>query len=470
VVLCGLGGAFVAVERITVDRLRSTLDSGLQTQVREWRRSVAGVPLGSPAEVSSAATAWLALQRDHPSTQLQVVDVAGGDELSNHPGVLGPEHAREHAEQVSADASPTPRVTGLLDAPEGLTTADTVELGLVRVVTVPIRWDGRQVGVLRVAESLQPLQQTQAQLRRTFLLVGVVAVLLGAAAATALAGVALRPLRRLATVVTSVDAGELDRRVGPLGSGEVASLARAFDRMLDRLQGAFAQQSRFVADASHELRTPLSVLRAQIELLADEQDESARRAGVQVLRSRLRVLERLVGDLLALARAEVEQLHRPEPVPLVGFFADLDRDLPLLGARSYRVEHCGGTVNADPDRLTQVVHNLVRNAVEHTAPGDPIAVLARATGDRLVLVVQDEGSGIPPVDLPHVFERFYRADPARPQVVDRDGTGGGGAGTGLGLAIAAALVRAHGGQLRAWSEPGRGTRMTVELPGYTPAS
>ncbi len=457
VLLSGLIGAFVAVERTTVGGLRSSVDAGLQTQVREWRRSVAGIRLDSPVAVERAARSWLAQQRDHPSTQLQIVDVAGGTTVTNHPGVLGVELAHEQAEQADPDlAAGDDPVGGLLDAPQGLATADTVDLGPVRVVTEPIRWDGRQVGVLRVADSLQPVTRTEARLQRTFLLVGAAALGLGAPAAAAASALALRPLRRLAAVAASVDAGELDRRAGPTGRGEVAALARAFDRMLDRLQAAFAQQAQFVGDASHELRTPLSVARVQAELLAEERDDAARRAGVRVVLSRLGALEGLVCDLLTLARAGVEQLHRPEPVPVADLLADLERDLPLFGDRDYRVEHRSGTLQADPNRLTQVLHNLVRNAVQHTASGGHVSVTACPAGGRLTITVEDDGTGIAPEDLPFVFERFYRA---------RTGADGG---SGLGLSIAKALVEAHGGQLRAWSRPGRGTRMSVELPGYTP--
>jgi signal transduction histidine kinase len=229
--------------------------------------------------------------------------------------------------------------------------------------------------------------------------------------------------------------------------------------MLDRLQAAFARQRQFVGDASHELRTPLTVLQTQVELLKNEPDPAARQEGLNVLTKRLSELDRLVTDLLTLARAGADRLHEPQPVDVADFFEDLRRDLPLFGPRQYAVDACGGTLLADPDRLTQVLRNLVRNAVNHTDSGGQITVTARPHGDRLLVVVADRGTGIPADQLPHIFERFHRTGAARER--DHDGSG-------LGLAIACTLVEAHGGRIWARSAPGEGTRMHVELPGYTP--
>ena len=455
-----LGGAFWAVEETMAQRLRSGVDDGLQTQLREWRRHVSGVPLDTPARVEQAARGWLTQQRDHPSSQIQIVDVAGGPQLTNHPGLLGIEVAHERAEQADAALrrSDVP-IGGILDAGLGLTTATSVDLGPVRVITEPITFDGRVVGTLRVADSLVPAMRTQEELRRTFGLVGGLAALLAALTTVGLGRLTSRPLRRLAALAASVDAGELDRRAGPMGSGEIAVLAGAFDRMLDRLQQAFARQRQFVGDASHELRTPLAVLQAQVELLQCEPDPDTRRQGFAVLTSRLAELERLVADLLTLARAGADRLHEPRPVDVADFFEDLRRDLPLFGPRRFAVQACAGTVLADPDRLTQVLRNLIRNAVSHTEAGGEITVTARAQGGRLHIVVADRGCGIPVEDLPHVFERFHRSDAAR----HRDS-----GGSGLGLPIARALVEAHGGRIWARSRPTEGTQVHVELPGYTP--
>lgn len=454
-----LMGAFLAVDQVTGLVLGRNLDSDLTTQVREWRRFVGARPLDRPADLERVAALWLAQQRDHPPTQIQIVDVAGGRVIANRADLLDREVAHERGEQRGSLAPLHPD-QGLLHAPEGLSTATTTEVGAVRVITDPVNRNGRLMGVLRVADPLSEVRRTQHRMRRVFGIIGGFAVLIGALLGSVFAAVAVRPLRRLNTLAAAVDAGDLDRRSGMTrGHDEIAELGRGFDRMLDRLQDAFARQRQFASDASHELRTPLSVMRAQVESLGRGSGKAERQAARRLLLRRLDELDRLVNDLLVLARAEAGRLHDPRPVDVTGFFADLSRDLPLLGDRDFQVRHPGGTLIADPDRINQVLRNLVRNAVQHTRPGQLIRVTATAAGDHLSISVADTGRGLPADELAYVFERFYRApsDRWREQ-----------GGTGLGLPIARALVEAHGGRIRARSVPGEGLDVIFELPGYRP--
>jgi signal transduction histidine kinase len=138
---------------------------------------------------------------------------------------------------------------------------------------------------------------------------------------------------------------------------------------------------------------------------------------------------------------------------------DVRRDLPLFGERDFRMMAVGGTLEADPDRLTQVLRNLVRNAVAHTDPGDRVELSARALDGRLELTVSDTGSGIREDELDRIFERFHRLDKSRSR---------NSGGAGLGLAIARAIVEAHGGEIHAESAPGRGATFHIGLPGYRP--
>jgi signal transduction histidine kinase len=229
--------------------------------------------------------------------------------------------------------------------------------------------------------------------------------------------------------------------------------------MLARLERAFKRQREFVSDASHELRTPLAVLRAQVELLDRESDEQRRHEGITTLLRRLVELDRLVGDMLTLASAESGRLIEPRTIDLSEFFEDLRRDLPLFGERAFQLQPVDGILDADPDRLTQVLRNLLRNAVSHTKPTDRVTVAARARDGRLEITVSDTGPGIPPDQLERIFERFHRLDGGR----SRD-TGG----TGLGLPIARAIVEAHGGTIHAESRPRQGATFHIELPGYHP--
>ena len=305
------------------------------------------------------------------------------------------------------------------------------------------------------------MEQAQSSLTHTFLVVGLLVLVLAVLAGVGLATLIARPLRRIARVATAVDAGDMSMRAGPVAArGEVGVLAESFDHMLARLERAFGRQRDFVSDASHELRTPLAVLRAQVELLDRESDEQvAARAPATLLR-RLDEFDRLVSDMLTLASAEAGQLVEPRPIELGGFFEDLRRDLPLFGERDFQLQAVAGTLEADPDRLTQVLRNLVRNAVAHTEPRGRVIVAARARDGGLEIAVSDDGPGIPPDQLERVFERFHRVDGGRSR---EDG------GSGLGLAIARAIVEAHGGQIQAESAPGQGATFRIELPGYTSA-
>ena len=387
-----------------------------------------------------------------------VVDVAGGEPVTNHPRILEQEQTQEHEGEPEQEDE---LVDGLLQAPVGLSDASVEEAGRMRVLTRPIRDDGRQIGTLYIADPLTPVSDAQASLLRTFALVGSLALALAVAAGVLIAALIARPLRRMAGVAAAVDSGDLSLRAGAVGArGEVGVLATAFDRMLERLERAFARQRDFVSDASHELRTPLAVLRAQVELLDRETDEHARHDGTRVLLRRLDEMDRLVDDLLTLASAEAGRLVQPRPIDLEDFFEDLRRDLPLFGERDFQVEPVGGVLKADPDRLTQVLRNLVRNAVAHTEPGGRVAVVATARDGRLTIAVADDGPGIAPEQLERVFERFHRVDEARAS--ERGGTG-------LGLAIARAIVDAHGGRIWADSTLGAGATISLELPGYRPA-
>jgi signal transduction histidine kinase len=242
-------------------------------------------------------------------------------------------------------------------------------------------------------------------------------------------------------------------------SDEVSLLADSFDHMLDRLEAAFKRQREFVSDASHELRTPLTVLRGQIELLArGGVDVTQREETTQTLLRELDRMNRLVDDMLMLARAEAGEMVEPRAVDLGDFLEDLERDLPLFGDRDYRVQGTrNGTLSADPDRLSQVFRNLVRNAVGHTKRGDRITVSTTTSNGRIRFAVSDSGPGIPERQLERIFDRFYRTDAGR----DRDR-----GGSGLGLPIARAIVEAHGGSIKADRSPEGGAAITFELPGY----
>jgi heavy metal sensor kinase len=449
-----VAGSFFAIHQGTGSELQRRIDSDLSEQFGEFQQQSLG-DVKSSAALERAARRFISSQRYHPESRIFLIDVKGGADVTNQRDVV-----EREVEAESTEAGERERESTLLDARTGFTNVSTEDAGRLRVYSRPIIAGSRELGTFRVADPRVPIERAQSGLRRTFLIVGVLALVVSAAVAIWVATLITRPLRRMVSVASEVDAGELTHRLGRVGSGsEVTSLADSFDHMLDRLEGAFRRQREFVSDASHELRTPLTVLRGQIELLGREEDDEMKRR--QMIETSIREIDhmnRLIDDMLLLARAEAGGLVDRREVDLSDFLHDLERDLPLFGERDYRVEGPReGIVIADPDRLSQVVRNLVRNAVNHTAVGQPITVTATPRGDSLQFSITDSGAGIPEDQLERVFDRFYRTDSGR----SRDE-----GGSGLGLAIARALVEAHGGRIWAEASLAKGARISFELPGY----
>jgi two-component system, OmpR family, sensor kinase len=222
---------------------------------------------------------------------------------------------------------------------------------------------------------------------------------------------------------------------------------------------AFSRQRRFVSDASHELRTPLTAVRGQLEVLARQPhpDAAEVRRVEAVVGGELRRLERLVDDLLTLARLDEEAPLRRRRFELTPFLSGFAEGEPASGV--VLAESPAGMLSADPDRLTQVLRNLAGNARRAAGPQGRVEISAEARGGRLAILVDDDGPGIPPGERERVFDRFHRSGAAR----DRDS-----GGSGLGLAIARSIVELHGGRIRAEDSPLGGARMRVELGGFAP--
>jgi two-component system, OmpR family, sensor kinase len=220
---------------------------------------------------------------------------------------------------------------------------------------------------------------------------------------------------------------------------------------------AFARQRRFVSDASHELRTPLTAVRGQLEVLARQPrpDAGEVRRVERVVGAELARIERLVDDLLTLARLDEEAPLRRRRFELTPFLRGFAESRSAAGA--VLAESPAGTLDADPDRLTQVLRNLAANARRAAGPGGRVEVSAGAHGGRLAILVDDDGPGIPPGERERVFDRFHRSEVAR----DRDS-----GGSGLGLAIARSIVELHGGRIRVEDSPLGGARLRVELGGF----
>jgi signal transduction histidine kinase len=294
---------------------------------------------------------------------------------------------------------------------------------------------------------------------------GPVAAAAGLVALLALAGTVLvsrrvlRPIRALTTASGQLGAGDLERRVPVRGRDEVAELAHSFNRMAESLQEAEHRQRRLIADVAHELRTPLSNLRGYLEALKDGVVAGEPRLFENLHREAV-LQQRIVDDLqdLALAEAGVLAYHRCD-VDLAELLATCrtahQAAADAAGVRLQVEADNPARVEADPDRLRQVLGNLVTNAIRATPAGGSVTLRLSVAAGTCAVQVIDTGTGIDPADLPHIFDRFWRADRARGRA-----TGG----SGLGLAIAKQIIVDHYGQISADSRLRRGTTMTITLP------
>ncbi|HEX8959161.1 MAG TPA: histidine kinase dimerization/phospho-acceptor domain-containing protein, partial [Solirubrobacterales bacterium] len=257
---------------------------------------------------------------------------------------------------------------------------------------------------------LSPVEDAQAEVERTFVIAGAITLAAALLAGYLLAARTAAPLRRMASTAAAVDAGDLDPRIGPQPSAavEVRTLAEAFDHMLDRLDAAFSRQRQFVSDASHELRTPLTAIRGQLEVLAAQSRPGAAevRRVEGVVRTEMGRIERLVDDLLTLARLDEGAPLERRRIYVGPWLRRLaaDESLGEVGVG----ELPAGALRADPERLTQVIRNLLANARRHTSGRGRVEVSATARGERLTIRVDDDGPGIPPQERERVFDRFHR--------------------------------------------------------------
>jgi two-component system OmpR family sensor kinase len=333
-----------------------------------------------------------------------------------------------------------------------------------RVLAVSLTLDDRALRVVG-AYSLGDLEGALRGLRRLFLLA--IPGLIGTAAAGgySLARRSLAPVSAMARRAAEITAANLDERLPVGGTRELAGLATVVNELLDRLERAFAQQRRFVADASHELRTPTAIVRSEADVILSQahRDEADYRASLAVIRDAARRLSRVVDDLFLLARADAGQhLIRSDPLYLEEVAEQAVRAMKTVADRhQVRLVLAGDhelAIRGDEDLLGRLLLNLLDNAVRYSPPGGVVEVRLVRTDGRGEVRVSDQGPGIPAEAQPRVFEPFFRGDSSRAREE------GDGSGAGLGLAIARRIAMMHGGRLELGeSRPGR-TEFRLELP------
>ena len=332
----------------------------------------------------------------------------------------------------------------------------------VRLVSVPIIYDGTLVNIVRAGTSLQPVEETLHRLLIVMLISLPAALLVSLAGGWFLAGQALRPVESITRAAQRISTGDLTQRLTvPRSPDEIGRLAATFNEMISRLATSFRQVRQFSTDASHELRTPLTVMKGETEL-ALRRPRSIEDYQI-VLESNLEEIDRMthiVDELLFLSRADLGEVKMAFlPIKLETLVEDIQRQAAVLG-QEHEIQVMLGeiapaTVLGDELRLRELLLNLLDNAVKYSHPGGKVSISLSCEDRTARLSVDDYGIGISPEEQGLLFNRFYRTDAARAHTKK---------GTGLGLSICKWIVESHHGRIEVQSTVGVGSRFTVVLP------
>jgi two-component system OmpR family sensor kinase len=436
-------GALLLSRRLLLGQLDAEVNDHLEQEVEEVRTLEEGrdPETGEPFGTDVRAIFDTFLRRNLPAEGEAYYTFADGRWAGSSAAPL-PLH--EHPEAGGRWAELTRSAHGEL----------STDAGRVRWLALPLQdGDGDTLGVFVVANFLDGEREEIAEVITTGLVVGGAMLAVAAVVGWLVAGRILRPIREVTDTARVISESDLARRIEVEGDDEIATLARTFNAMLDRLEAAFATQRAFVDDAGHELRTPITIVRGHLELLGDDPDE--RLATVALVTDELDRMSRIVDDLLLLAKLQHPDFLRPETVEIEPFTLELFAKAKTLGQGHWQLATAAtATVQADPQRLTQAVMNLARNALEHGGPGTTITLGSTVSGTEVGFWVADDGPGIAPEEQTAIFERFTRGGDRRRRTD----------GAGLGLAIVQAVAEAHGGRISLDSRVGSGSRFTILIP------
>jgi len=390
------------------------------------------------------------------------------------PGMMGPGGMMDWMDdwfQVARSTGPLIDRVVILDS-TGRVVADTGGASLDEQhppehlqEAIPVEVNGEPVGAVLVGSMIEPvlnpadedfLRSVNLSILVTAITVGILALVLGSLLFRQITS----PLRALSQAAEAIAAGQLGRRVKVETDDEIGRLAASFNRMAESLAQAEVQRRNVVADIAHELRTPLTVVQGNLEALLDGVYE-LNLENVAAIHRQSTLLSRLVADLRDLALADAGQLRLEwQLVDMSAIILQVNAGLETQAQEKgvtlqVDLPEALPPIKGDEQRLKQVLFNLISNALRHTPTGGTITTIGEAKEDRLLIRVRDTGDGIPPQDLPHIFDRFYRADRSRARA-----TGG----SGLGLTISKRIVEAHGGQIWVESWLGVGSTFAFSLP------
>lgn len=325
-------------------------------------------------------------------------------------------------------------------------------IGDIMYLTRPVIAQGQIRGLFVIVHTTAGEQQEVVESEIIVTKVLFIVLILALILAWIAAGKILAPLRSLSATALAISESDLSQRIPVEGSGEMAEVATTFNKMMDRLQVAFASQQALINDASHELQTPITIIDCYLEQLKTDSHEDEQT--VRLVKDELNRMSRLVNDLLLLAKAERPDFLNQEIVEVSELTNELYAKASTLAKRKWRLEVKGsGRIIADRQRLTQALLNLAHNATKYTTQLDVIALGSSLREDKFRLWVRDTGEGIDAADQKRIFERFERG-------VDSNRS----EGVGLGLAIVKAIAAAHGGWVELESQVGIGSTFTIVIP------
>lgn len=341
----------------------------------------------------------------------------------------------------------------LTHAASGHITSGDPEIGSILYLAHPIYLEGERRGMVVAAHTTAGERQEALAGVYIFAWVALGVALLSLVLAWLATAKLLHPVKQLATVAHSINESNLTQRIAVKGTDELCQLANTFNHMMDRIQSAFLTQRNFVNDAGHELRTPITIIQGHLEVMGDDPQEQ--RETLELVSDELRRMNRIVNDLLLLAKLEQPDFLQLQPLEMKAFTEEIFQKIQPLGDRNWQIHTEGpARILGDRQRLTGAVANLAQNAVQHTRMGDLIELGSCIRQGSVRLWVRDTGEGIAPNEQQRIFDRFARSSHRfRPSE-----------GAGLGLSIVKAIAEAHNGWIELESKVGIGSTFTLVLP------
>jgi two-component system, OmpR family, sensor kinase len=464
--------SFMAFENLR-KTLTDDLDNMLQLKAEGVSESIdtyweveknEGIAAGAPKEVfrkinnlnfNKIAQRWVKEQSDDPELLGIIVTVFGpsGEKIAASEELSGISYIRERAMKEVLEGRSRFENREFQRNPSG-------DIETMRVFIMPVIEDKELVYIVEVASPMTIFQDALQNVRFNFYMLLPLMIFLSAVAGGFLAALIIRPLRRIIGSVRRITAENLKLRIkSPDTKDEIRELVDTFNAMLGKLDESFSSQTQLIQDMSHEFRTPLTIMRGEMEVaLKKTRSPEEYMSVLKSCKEEIIRLSLLVESLLTLSRFDSREMSMNiRPFAVVNLINDIISDIRLLAEKKNVTISGSGSekilVNGDEPQLRRALLNIIDNSVKYTNKGGDIKINVSAMDGVVRMTVSDSGIGIAPENIPLIFNRFFRADKSR-----------SGEGYGLGLSISKSIIEAHKGVMSVESEPGRGTKVTIDLP------